>query len=319
MLLDANVWRYAHDAGAAAELRQVARKRDLRILVAPSVVYEALRTQDDQLRRGLTNLMARRCWTPLMPESFGEAEEFLAEVCRLRPQWLRQDEEKERWRRRNIVDWRPGRGTFWDRLREIPDEVARHVAGLEGGQVEGARELAIESRRAAISAGWKFERTNLDRVVARFERPMRGWSGEPVESWRASALGWASIAFVDPPYSDWLDPYINVAAYVRDPSWVRFWLHDADARHLPRWWIRGACEVLMSLRKVTSGTPCDAQLSTYLFACDAFVTCDRTFAEILEACRPSAPLPMARTALARLGDDGFGDILRSLDHLRRAP
>lgn len=312
------MWRYAHDAGAAAPLRQVARRRGLRILVAPSIVYEALRTQNDELRRGLTSLMARRAWTPLMPESFGEAEEFLAEVRRLRPRWLRHDEEKERWRKRNIVDWRRGRGTFWDRLRQNPAEVARHVAELEGGQVEGAREAAVERRRAAMNAGWKFERTTVDRVTAHFDRPMRGWDGDPVEAWRASALG-AATALVDLPYSDWLSPYIDVAAHVQDPSWVRFWLHEADARHLPRWWIRGACEVLMSLRKVTPGTPCDAQLATYLFACDAFVTCDRTFAEIIEACRPAAPLPMARTVLVQLGADGFGAILQSLDLLRRTP
>lgn len=78
----------AHMAGALDDLRQAAFARNVRIQVAPSTVYEALRTRDAALRARLLLVMTHRAWARLMPEVRDEAHEFLTEVRRLRPEWL---------------------------------------------------------------------------------------------------------------------------------------------------------------------------------------------------------------------------------------
>ena len=59
-----------------------------RVQIAPAVVYEALRLRDVPLRNRLVALMTNRRFERLMPEAYNEAMEILAEIRRLRPDWL---------------------------------------------------------------------------------------------------------------------------------------------------------------------------------------------------------------------------------------
>lgn len=57
VLLDSNIWRYVH-ANAAGALIQCARNRAYDVLIAPAVIYEALRMKNAPLRNALARLMA---------------------------------------------------------------------------------------------------------------------------------------------------------------------------------------------------------------------------------------------------------------------
>ena len=80
VLLDANVWRRGSDAGAGGRLANLATEKGLRIVVAPSVIYEALRCSDAQLRRRLVGLLVRQEWKRLMPEAYSESMELRGEI-----------------------------------------------------------------------------------------------------------------------------------------------------------------------------------------------------------------------------------------------
>ena len=60
-------------------------------------------------------------------------------------------------------------------------------------------------------------------------------------------------------------------------------------------------EIMLALRRVTPGTPCDAQLGTYLTQCDEFVTADRALADIVERVRSQAPFRMGSVSLLPAG------------------
>jgi len=315
VLLDANVWRHVADRHAGPRLEQVSRKRDLQILVAPSVVYEALRTRDARLREVLTRLMTMPAWVTLMPEAYEESEEFLSEVRRIRPEWLCVNPNLRK-RRMNYVDWVRGPHSFWARIRRDPAQVARHVGALEHDTIDRVRSQARDRRRAALEAKWSFDSIKLAAVVGQLQGPRDGWNGDNVAPWRIDALEWASRSFLHPPYSDWIDGIVDLSQVVGGPSWVRFWLYDVEDRNMPRWWIRCACWILQALRKVTNGTPCDEQLATYAFSCDVFLTCDRAFAEILERCSVDAPRSIGHVRLLpQLGDPGT-TLIATLDALR---
>ena len=89
MLLDSNVWRGLADSGLWLSAAAICRKRHLRLQVAPSVVYEALRSADPALRQSLCALLTQAQWARLMPEAYYEAMEFTSEAARLQPSSIR--------------------------------------------------------------------------------------------------------------------------------------------------------------------------------------------------------------------------------------
>lgn len=70
---------------------------------------------------------------------------------------------------------------------------------------------------------------------------------------------------------------------------------------MPRWWVRAAVETAQATRTVTPGTPGDAQLASYLVDCDAFVTADAAFAEIVDKVGRANPPARLGTALRITG------------------
>lgn len=294
VLLDSNVWRYLADAGSWAAVAATCRKRDLKVQVAPSVVYEALRTSDPLLRRSLTTLLTQSCWARLMPEAYDEAREFESEAIRLHPNWIRSGR-CPLWEA-NMRDWQPS-GDFWRRVRRTPDLVASHLIELgDDTGLDSARRAADRERSTGRDVRLKFDRINVAGNTVRFAKSIDGWDGDDVASWRAEGLMYARDNFGVPPFSDWLAERVDLKAahfpFGRD--WVRFWLYGVAAKHMSRWWIRSAWQLFQRARKVTSGTPCDGQLSTYLYDCDVFLTSDKVLGEILERCRMETPAPMGR-------------------------
>jgi rRNA-processing protein FCF1 len=70
VLIDTNVWRYVVDADQVEALRKLGKARDIRVLVAPAVVYEMLRTGDAALRTRLVKAVTLGVWERLMTEAY---------------------------------------------------------------------------------------------------------------------------------------------------------------------------------------------------------------------------------------------------------
>jgi len=320
VLLDTNVWRYIADLDAGDELLRKALQHNVRVQIAPSVLYEALRTEDSLLRKRLVALMTRSSWMRLMPEAYEESQEILREVQRLRPDWLRSKPDRERLKRLRY-DWVRPKGGFWDRARFTPDAEAARLRGVERDMVDRARLECQEARESALLAPWTFDTVRLDQITSRRSQPLPGWDGDDVEPWRFSALSAVSAALGSlhgHPYIEWLSSEVNLYYAVSSAvSWTRFWLYEVDVKNAPRYWLRWAFETLQSLRRTTSGTPCDTQLGTYLTESDHFVSSDRTLIQVMEKCRRSCPVNIATTSIIPGGSRAVSnlfDVLAETGH-----
>jgi hypothetical protein len=186
VLLDTNVWQYIADCDASHELHRRARQANVRIQIAPSVVYEALRTQDVGRRARSLDVMTRPSWMRLMPEAYHEAQEILGEVRRLRPEWLRTRRNDEHIRRLQF-DWMRSNGGFWDRARFTPEREAAAIQALDRGVLDSARSQAKQARDMSADAGLRYEKVQLQTMKARLDNPIPGWDGDDIDPWRVSA------------------------------------------------------------------------------------------------------------------------------------
>ena len=315
VLLDSNVWRYLVDYSSVSEVARWVRRSRVTIQVAPSVAYEALRTGDQALRRKLVVFMTHAAWERLMPEAFEECNEILAEVRRLRPEWLRREPNSASLHRSRF-DWSRLSGGFWDRLRLSTDAEAAAVSALEGDTMDVARRQA-DARRAQVHAmGLEKGMMNLSAMTATLEGPVPGWDGTPLQPWRVDALRSASLVLRTAgqdrhPYFDWLSPVIDIDAALQSrSSWNHFWLHEVEAERMPRQWLRWAVERLASAHRVSAGTPCDIQLATYMVACDHFVSADRLFCQLIEECRPHCASRLPKVLQIEPGREGVSSLGR---------
>ena len=119
-------------------------------------------------------------------------------------------------------------------------------------------------------------------------------------TWRDSAPG----------NLDWLGPWLDLG-YIRThhSEWMTFWTREV-LEHRPREWIRWAMTEVQALKAVSSGTPGDNQIATYLIDFDIFVTADGGFAACVEILRPHAPRPLAATEAVDGGGAAVIDRLR---------
>ena len=89
ILIDTNIWRYLLDFDLTSEFINIANNDSYEIQIAPAVLYETLRLKDNKIMRRLIKLITNKNFTRLMPEAYSESMDLLAEVKRIRPQWLK--------------------------------------------------------------------------------------------------------------------------------------------------------------------------------------------------------------------------------------
>lgn len=306
VLLDTNVWSYLSDESAGLELLSVSRRNGKRIVVAPSVVYEALNISDPVKRQKVVRLMTTDKWIRLMPEAYSECEELRAEMQRLRPEWLLSGPDLVTWRHHKY-DWTRARKGFWDRARFDASEMAGHTRYRH---LDAARALARQRRKDII--GQKADKAlPLGEARMLFSSPTAGWRGDAIEPWRAD--GMVSTAFhlgdAGDPYRDWLRPYLTPQSgdAFRD-SWGQFWLYEVEASNLPRFWLRWAFEFMQMFRKPSDGTPGDSQLASYLGETDLVVSADGQFIDLVQEAGASAPGRVAVGARIAAGSAGITEL-----------
>ena len=79
-LIDTNLWSSVADAGLGSDLAKAAKRKRIEILAAPSVLYELLRTPNESVRKRFVDVITLPHWKRLMPETFSETREILAEI-----------------------------------------------------------------------------------------------------------------------------------------------------------------------------------------------------------------------------------------------
>lgn len=311
VLLDTNVWRYLSDCNAIDELARAAKSSDTKILVAPSTIYEALRTRDENLRQRLTKAMTDPRWKRLMPEAYSETRELLREIHRVRPYWLRDKPDRGLFMRLKH-DWSNTKNGFWARaFREPTLEAQRlHLLG-DGTSLDKARDQSENRRRELRNSDWK-EPPPLHTTRARFPAPVAGWRNDDLEPWRLD--GWTTttqhLSTDTGAYFDWLHGDVALAKLRSNrTTWLEFWLYEIEAQHMPIFWVRWAFEFLQGFRRVTDGTPCDSQLAAYFPESDVFCSADGALIWMLDRCAPEAPCAMPRSLHVAGGQPGVEQLL----------
>lgn len=319
VLLDTNVWRYLVDAGEIESLRSMAKLHGVRVIAAPAVLYECLRTGDADTRRSLVKAVTRSAWGRPMPEVFAECEAVVAEMRRARPHWFRAEPDLRAFAEA-ARDWQ-SRG-IWRRARTDPAAAAKVLREVEGVVVDQARDEMRRSRQNMLEQG--DVRHDLREVRCSTTR-MAGYDGRRVECWRfqsravytAILFGRRTDSLVPTSHQDWISPFVDLDLVHRDQAaWNRFWLFDAQTTALPREWMRWAMTQAQSLRRPSPGAPVDNQISGYLLDCDEVVTGDRVFAEILDGIRAASDFVFARTVVVPAGREGA---LATLAHIAAKP
>jgi hypothetical protein len=298
ILFDTNIWNYLADYSSVAALKRAAMGSATKILVAPSTLYEALRINSAETRARRAALITDSAWTRLMPEAYSESQEFLKEIGRLRPQWLKAKGNRGPVQRLRH-DWGRTKRGFWTRVRKNPDQEAQYIKELGDVDLEAARKHAYAQRKLFMESNWDFSTPLTDVVGTLVNRPP-GYDGDKIEAWRVNA--WSSttnaLGNANHPYIEWLSADVNFDVLIRDQaSWLRFWFYEIECSQMPRFWLRWAFEHLQLFHKVTDGTPADAQLATYLLEADVVVSADKNFLRITDAVRAYAQFSMAKTKL----------------------
>src|SRR5262249_40373564 len=143
---DTNIWNYLAEYASALDLKRAARVGAKRIIVAPSTLYEALRINNSEIRARRAKLITDPAWKRLMPEAYSESQELLSEIQRLRPQWLKSNENR-RIVQRFRHDWGRTKAGFWARARYSPDREAGYIAQWADDRLEVARKHADSQRK----------------------------------------------------------------------------------------------------------------------------------------------------------------------------
>ena len=303
VLLDTNVWFYIVEAKTQSQLLSFARHPLIQVQVAPSIVYEVLSYSNLSVRNDVVRLLTHPAFDRLMPEAYSESMEILGEMRRLRPEWARPSPDL-RFFEHSKKDWSRQTGGFWVRCARTPDEEARWRAKVAGARIAFMKEDLKSARRSMHEAKGVEPKGDLPLVY--FDKPVKGWRGDPVEVWRFDSFLRQSfgLANVGDPYRDWIAPFIDVDHGLLDTAdWAHFWLYEADIRKMPRQWLRSTHSFAQQFRKVTEGSPADEAVFSHLAETDVIITADKALVQIMNDYRKAAPfdLPDGKVIRARRG------------------
>ncbi|MNK04555.1 hypothetical protein D3C87_224240 [compost metagenome] len=246
-----------------------------------------------------------------MPDAYSECLELKKEVKRLRPHWGVLEPKFTEFNRLRY-DWIRKSGGYWERaendvVSRVTDESIRAKSELELARVE-----CKNIRTSVLQARKNGESTNLNHVAFSPEIGTLGWNGNHVDYWRMPSLEFfrKELMVYASPYREWLDNEIDVFAMLaNNESTNRLWLHELEAQNVPRQWMRGAFEFLMSWHKITNGTPGDCTLSTYLVDSDLVVSADKNFVNFANRCNAEAPFKTAKGVKVQAGEMGIVELM----------
>ena len=317
VLLDSNVWSVLGRADQGAAFYQLMGDLDAEVVVAPSVLLEMSRSSNvDASRRERAAIFSGHR-TQLPTEAELACASVVAEIRRLRPNWLLAQPDLREWKRLHrfwtVELWREARKD-WARFTEVIGQVP----------IEGLDQILETQRRAKRD----MIEQNLPLAPIRFqfkeESPAWLINAMPgpdlvVDAWRLEAMSgyWEAVTEAAQPRNsngsartdaDWLECYVDVrsVATQRD-DFARFWIADADPQRLKHVWLQRSATRYQLEAKVTGSSPFDAQHVAYLPECDLFLTGDRRLVLTIADLARDAPFAFAKAERLRRVDASIVD------------
>ena len=221
IILDTNLWSSIGDEMAARPFDALMKSHSLEVVVPPSTLLEVIRLPVAEARDRIIHALGTGPRHRLATEAQSESAEFVSEIRRARPHWMRSMPDTTRvW----------SLNSFWTK------QIWR--AALENSQLLYERGVGQTAERDAIISSQRTQRAEVVRTNFKMrhltevrlapspESPQQsnipGWSGEPVEAWRVSCRhvfwyqlvtigGRAVLTKEDATFADWVGAYVDLA------------------------------------------------------------------------------------------------------------
>jgi hypothetical protein len=277
---------------------------DVTVVVPPATLLEIIRTANAERRRRIVDVLlgGKRQYLPTEAES--ECREFVEEVRRLRPAWLRAWPRTDRVASLNAF-WTK---RIWRQARTDLDRLVEKAASM--GARDRERVIAMQrfNQTALRTSGVVLDLPHMEMTLLPNAPPeiREGWNADDaLEPWRlnASMVFWHALVKVksraaftgeDTTLSDWVEAYVRLDRLSNDRAdYNRFWFYEVEAARMPRNWLRWAVQTEQWKFHIGPGNPGDEQQTSYLLDCDLYVTADHRFSLVLSVVRSRCPAPMA--------------------------
>jgi hypothetical protein len=213
LLLDTNLWSDIGDEGVAAEFDSLVQQHGIEVLVPPSILVEVCRLSAPELRTPIIRVLAIGPRRRLPTEAESASAELVAEIRRLRPQWMRKMPDTARIASLNSFWTR----TVWREALEDSERLHQYEVGGDRLRQDLMQNQRVQ-RRQLLETGFVLRPLTalmVDEGAAGFGREAEGWPDQPVEAWRMSSyeLFWHQLATVsgravvtkeDTTWADWV-------------------------------------------------------------------------------------------------------------------
>ena len=257
---DTNVYRLAREKDEIEATRLILRKRGAQLVISSGNIFETLAISQGKSRREEAEaIVSLEPKYEEKPESWHHARELLLEIRRRRPNWIRSVSFQ-----RSIKRFLTGHLTVWEMFKTgdypSPEAYAHYRRDFERG-VEQSNDFDKFLRtRMRTGDTFAFGRSLNDLVAVDLRDPEVYWRFESLSTWHAAIVVRSKVSR---DYADWLDPFLKNGAF-EDPSYERFWLHDASANNLPLNRLTGLVAFYQLKRKITHGNAADQQTGLQL-------------------------------------------------------
>jgi hypothetical protein len=280
LYFDSSVYDFIYKAGEASAVRRWLQQAHHRVRASDEAnIGEALRTPDPAIRVSLIKTITTVAARPTYPSDLVCAEEFLREVRRNRPAWIRtypslaSKAQYLRWRRR----------VSWEVLKADPSL----LPAIAGASFHVLKQV-IQSNIAAQKASRQAEHKGLRRVytvhVPELAEVFASHS-ELEQHVRFQAESDWRLQLTDPKgpsaENDWLMPHVDGDAMSQGNDWSTFWFKEADFAAMPTVHVAALVELFQRERPITAGNTLDRIHAQYLTGFDRVVTADADFYDAL--------------------------------------
>jgi hypothetical protein len=273
LYFDSSVYDFIYKAGEARAVRRWIQQAHHQVRASDEAdLGEALRTPDPVTRAALIRTITTVAPSPTYPSDLVCAEEFLGEVRRCRPAWiktypsLKSKEQYLRWRR----------GAMWAVLKTDPSLLPARAAGdfkvlkrVIRGNI-AAQKASQQAERKGLRRVYTVHVPELVSTFATYSELEKHARVQAEADWRLQLMKPTTPS----AENDWLLPHLDGEAMSHANDWSMFWFKEADLGAMPTVHLATLVEYFQRQRPITPGNTLDRIHAQYLVAYDRVVTAD---------------------------------------------
>jgi hypothetical protein len=271
MYFDNSVYGFIDDADEARAVRTWLKRSQLRVEASDEVnLGEAIRAPDPKVRASRVKTILLVASGPTYPSDLVVSDEFLREVRRCRPEWIKtypslaSKEAYLRRRRARLSNWiKQNPGT-------LPDTARIYFPVL--GKVIGENSAAQKARR---SGQLKHLRRRFIVTLPELVQVFESYSELEQYARYQAEIDWR-YQLTEPKTpaaeNDWLLPHLDHNAMSVESEWHKFWFRDASLAAMPAVHVQALTEYFQADRRITSGNTFDRIHAAYLATHEVIVT-----------------------------------------------